>query len=88
MNAAMLSATYRKFTENITTTYLDSFEYSTLTVIDYNEGEVEERRIYKDNFKTNEGTSAEGFFRDLSNELDTFLPPKTTSLQNSPCSNL
>jgi len=68
MNAETLSATYRKFTKDITTTYVDSFKFSTLTVIDYNEGKVEEHRIYKDDFKTNEGTSAEGFFEDLSNK--------------------
>ncbi|MBA7484894.1 hypothetical protein ES707_20425 [subsurface metagenome] len=68
MNAETLSATYRKFTKNITTTYIDSFKYSTLTVIDYNEGEVEEHRIYKDDFETSEGTSAEGFFEDLFNK--------------------
>lgn len=67
-NAHMLSASYRKFTETVTTRYTDAFEYSTLTMIDFNEGEIEEQRIYKDEFKNNEVYGAEGFFEDLSYE--------------------
>ena len=69
MNAATLSATYRKFTENITTSYQDNVEYSTLTFIDYNdENQIEEQRIYTDDFKTNDVESVEGFFEDISNQ--------------------
>ena len=68
MNAPTLRATYRKFTENVTTSYTDTVEHSTLTFLDYYEGEIKEQRIYKDDFKNNEVESVEGFFKDVSSQ--------------------
>ena len=69
LNAGFLQATYRKFTENITTTYIDNFEQSTLTIIDFDdEGQIEEQRIYTDDFDTGEVDSIELFFSDLTTE--------------------
>ncbi|MBA7628165.1 hypothetical protein ES703_35641 [subsurface metagenome] len=68
-NAPTLTATYRKFTENITTTYIDTFEQSTITVIDFDdEGEIEEQRIYRDDFENYEVDNIEEFFSDLAAE--------------------
>ena len=68
-NAGVLSATYRKFTENITTTYVDDFEQSTITIIDFDdEGDIEEQRVYKDDFENYEIDNVENFFSDLSAE--------------------
>ncbi|MFX0066881.1 MAG: hypothetical protein ACFFC7_32510, partial [Candidatus Hermodarchaeota archaeon] len=67
-NKPVLLATYRKFTENTTTSYTDSFTYSTLTVIDFNdEGEIEEQRVYKDDFENFE-TGVDEFFSDTVEE--------------------
>ncbi|KKN17379.1 hypothetical protein LCGC14_0966440, partial [marine sediment metagenome] len=69
MNAGTLQATYRKFTENITTTYIDNFEQSTLTIIDFDsEGEIEEQRTYTDDFENSQIDSIESFFSELSAE--------------------
>ncbi|KKM94115.1 hypothetical protein LCGC14_1201570, partial [marine sediment metagenome] len=67
-NAPVLRATYRKFTENITTTYIDTFEQSTITVINWEEGEIAEQRIYTDSFKTGEIEEVSEFFSGLSTE--------------------
>ncbi|MFX1391857.1 MAG: hypothetical protein ACFE9Z_17470, partial [Promethearchaeota archaeon] len=69
VNAPVLTATYRKFTENITTSWNDSFEYSTLAIIDFDEsGDIEEQRIYTDDFDFYEIDQVEDFFSDLSAE--------------------
>ena len=67
-NAPVLTSTYRKFTENVTTTYIDSFSKSTLTVIDFDdEGEIEEQRTYTDDFENFE-VGLDEFFSDLVEE--------------------
>ncbi len=68
VNALTLRATYRKFTENTTTSFIDSFEQSSITVIDWNEGEIEEQRIYRDVFENYEVEDLESFFTDVSTE--------------------
>ncbi len=69
LNAPTLRASYRKFTHNYTTTYIDNFEESKITVIDFTEeGEIEEQRIYSDNFKGGEIENTDNFFSDLSTE--------------------
>jgi len=67
-NSLVLRTTYRKFTEEITTTFVDNFEQSSITVIDWNEGEIEERRIYTDVFENYEVDDVESFFADVSTQ--------------------
>ncbi|MFW9874256.1 MAG: hypothetical protein ACFFG0_14215, partial [Candidatus Thorarchaeota archaeon] len=68
-NADVLHATYRKFTQNITTTYIDNFEHSAINIIDFDEeGEIEEQRIYRDDFENYEIDNVEKFFSTLSEE--------------------
>ncbi|KKM07337.1 hypothetical protein LCGC14_1734960, partial [marine sediment metagenome] len=67
-NALVLKATYRKFTENTTTSFIDNFEQSSITVIDWNQGEIEEQRIYTDMFENYEVEDVESFFSDVSTE--------------------
>ncbi len=68
-NAGVLRSTFRKITQNITTTYIDTFEQATMTIIDYNEeGDIEERRIYKDDFENYEVNVADKFFSGLAAE--------------------
>ncbi|KKM73838.1 hypothetical protein LCGC14_1406410, partial [marine sediment metagenome] len=68
LNAPTLRATYRKFTENTTTSFIDNFEHSSITIIDWNEGEIEEQRIYTDVFENYEVEDVESFFADVSTE--------------------
>ncbi|GAH86916.1 unnamed protein product, partial [marine sediment metagenome] len=68
MNAAVLNATYRKFSEYTLSSYTDTLERSTLTIIDWNEGEIEEQRIYTDDFENGEIENADDFFSSLSAE--------------------
>ncbi|MHA2276000.1 MAG: hypothetical protein ACXAC2_09550, partial [Candidatus Kariarchaeaceae archaeon] len=68
-NAPILRATYRKFTENITTRYVDSFERTAITVIDFDEeGEIEEQRIYTDSFVDGDVDNVAQFFSEVSEE--------------------
>jgi len=57
-----------KFSEYTLSSYIDTLERSTLTVIDWNEGEVEEQRIYTDEFENGEVENADDFFSSLSAE--------------------
>ncbi|KKN43167.1 hypothetical protein LCGC14_0705930, partial [marine sediment metagenome] len=68
LNAPTLRATYRKFTENTTTSFIDNFEQSSITVTDWNEGEIEEQRFYTDVFENYEVEDVESFFEDVSTE--------------------
>ncbi|KKK99695.1 hypothetical protein LCGC14_2630160, partial [marine sediment metagenome] len=68
MNAPTLRATYRKFTKNTTTSFIDNFEQSSITVTDWNQGEIEEQRIYTDVFENFEVEDVESFFADVSTE--------------------
>ncbi|KKM01570.1 hypothetical protein LCGC14_1793110, partial [marine sediment metagenome] len=68
MNAPVLQATYRKFTENTTTSYIDNFEQASITVTDWSQGEIEEQRVYTDMFENYEVEDVESFFSDVSTE--------------------
>ncbi|MHA1279520.1 MAG: hypothetical protein ACTSQ8_20150 [Candidatus Helarchaeota archaeon] len=66
LNSGFLRSTYRKFTENLTTTYSDSFDSSRLAFIDYGEnGKLIEKRIYSDEFDTGEIDEVGEYFDDL-----------------------
>ena len=67
-NGPVLRSTYRKFTEEITTTYIDTFEESTITVFDWEEGDIAEQRIYTDSFETGEIEEVSEFFSGLSTQ--------------------
>ena len=67
-NADVLRATYRKFSENTFLSYIDTLERSTLTIIDWNGGEIEEQRVYTDDFENGEIENADDFFSSLSAE--------------------
>ncbi len=63
-NEEYLRATYRKFKENITSIYKESFTQERLTIIDFdNEGEIEEQRIYSDDFKNSESYDINQLFK-------------------------
>jgi len=62
-NEQYLEATYRKFTENISTIYTESYSQEKLTITDYNEEEIEEQRVYIDDFKSNEVDELDQYFK-------------------------
>jgi len=55
-------------TEETTTTFVDNFEQSSITVIDWNEGEIGEQRFYTDVFNNYEVEDVESFFADVSTQ--------------------
>ncbi|MEJ2248102.1 MAG: hypothetical protein P8Y97_00400 [Candidatus Lokiarchaeota archaeon] len=59
----ILKATYRKFLQTTEVKYRDEYKEESVTIIEYNEGEIAERRIYSDQF--DEGFSSQTKLSDL-----------------------
>ncbi|MBD3211146.1 MAG: hypothetical protein GF311_00955, partial [Candidatus Lokiarchaeota archaeon] len=65
----VLHNTYRKFTEEVTTQYTSqSVGQESITITDYEKGEILEQRTYADDFRTQEIDEVEGYLSNLFSE--------------------
>ncbi|MHA1279503.1 MAG: hypothetical protein ACTSQ8_20065 [Candidatus Helarchaeota archaeon] len=82
LNAGILKSSYRKFTENVTMQYTDSFDHSQITIMEYgNDGEIMERRTYTDEFDTGEIDNVEQYFGKVMEEHSIIVMDDDVSLE-------